>query len=133
MKKRANLLRAMKRIMTLFVPIVVVFGAAATTVTTAAAMDAALSSQSASPKWPRDFQTESSDTCRIRVILTPKDPGCSSLIADLVLVYEPRATQPSSAIIMSDGERYPVDNPEEGLVDIKGKVFHYRRLRAYER
>ena len=149
MKKRfpfQRILKSATAILTPLVPVVVVFSAAIPAEPVAAAKSISCSDVTVSSKWPTEkwpeekwpenVQTEPSDTCRIRIILTPEDSGGCSLTADLVLVYEPRESQPSSVTIVTDGASYPVlkqDSIEEGLVDMKGKKFHYRRLRAYEK
>lgn len=143
MKQKQNPFpKTMKRIMAFFVSLVVIFGAAIPAMPTAAAMTSVRTRQAASqkrtfPKWPADSRAEPSDTCRLRVILTPEDNRGGCVTADLILLYAPRAVQPSDAVILSGGELYPVqqqDAPgEEGLVDMKGRLYRYRRLRGYEK
>lgn len=135
----------MKRIMTLFVPLVVIFGAAATTVTTAAAKDSTCSTMSVSPKWPADkWPTENpkwpsdTDSLRCQVLLVPEKNQGSSVCAELIVLFPARAKWPTKAYIRVGDKEYPLPLPqgkleEDGHVEMDGIIYRYRRLRPYER
>jgi hypothetical protein len=79
------------------------------------------------------------DTVYREVILVPDEGGGSAMTAELLVIYRnPQDKWPSSMAVQLGQMVYPVplsaDGPQdEGLVEIGGKIYRFRRIRPYER